>query len=109
MREKIINGIEKFLICIAYVFFLILTRPSAANSNFPYHVRVNQIGSLDTAVVDENPDVRDHLPHHLYELDARNVIFTSPCDRNSVEKSQSNSTGRSSPVTNKPGVTVDDC
>ncbi|XP_033109989.1 transmembrane protein 145-like [Anneissia japonica] len=64
-REKIMNIIE---LCIAYlgqVIFLILTRPSAANSNFPYHVRTSQIGVLTTPS-DGNSNNVDNFMHHSY-------------------------------------------
>ena len=35
------------LISISKCVFQILTRPSAANKNFPYHVRTTQIGFID--------------------------------------------------------------
>ncbi|XP_066281004.1 transmembrane protein 145-like isoform X2 [Branchiostoma lanceolatum] len=46
-REKIVNGLEQSLAFCAYTFFLILTRPGAANKNFPFHVRTSQIGIID--------------------------------------------------------------
>ncbi|XP_046548458.1 transmembrane protein 145-like [Haliotis rubra] len=45
-REKTVNGVELFVSLVGHLFFLILTRPSAANSNFPYHIRTSQIGIL---------------------------------------------------------------
>ncbi|XP_045210314.1 transmembrane protein 145-like isoform X1 [Mercenaria mercenaria] len=45
-REKTVTGVENFVAFCGHVFFLILTRPSAANKNFPYHVRTTQIGIL---------------------------------------------------------------
>ncbi|PIK53012.1 putative transmembrane protein [Apostichopus japonicus] len=45
-REKAMNAIELSVALIAHTGFLILTRPSAANTNFPYHVRTSQIGCL---------------------------------------------------------------
>ncbi|GCC39815.1 hypothetical protein chiPu_0023947 [Chiloscyllium punctatum] len=36
----------------------VITRPSAANRNFPYHVRTSQIGTVDTDL--------DKFPHHVY-------------------------------------------
>lgn len=40
------NAIELSIALIAHTGFLILTRPSAANSNFPYHVKTSQIGCV---------------------------------------------------------------
>ncbi|XP_059173236.1 transmembrane protein 145-like [Physella acuta] len=45
-REKTVNAVEQFIAFWGHVFFLVLTRPSAANKNFPYHVRTSQIGTL---------------------------------------------------------------
>ncbi|XP_046338890.1 transmembrane protein 145-like isoform X1 [Haliotis rufescens] len=45
-REKTVNGVEQFVSLVGHLFFLILTRPSAANTNFPYHIRTSQIGIL---------------------------------------------------------------
>ncbi|CAH1797967.1 unnamed protein product, partial [Owenia fusiformis] len=53
VREKVVNGIENMVVFIGQIFFLILTRPSAANTNFPYHVRTSQIGVM-TAVPQQN-------------------------------------------------------
>lgn len=43
-REQIVNGIEWSVSLISCVFFMMLTRPSAANTNFPFHMRTCQIG-----------------------------------------------------------------
>ncbi|GFR73245.1 transmembrane protein 145 [Elysia marginata] len=45
-REKTVNGVEQFVTFLGHCFFLVLTRPDAANSNFPYHVRTSQIATL---------------------------------------------------------------
>ncbi|XP_042636139.1 transmembrane protein 145, partial [Catharus ustulatus] len=41
-REKIVNGIQLGTHLYAHGVFLVLTRPSAANRNFPFHVRTSQ-------------------------------------------------------------------
>ncbi|KAK2170007.1 hypothetical protein LSH36_5g16011 [Paralvinella palmiformis] len=63
VREKTVNGVELTVTFIGHLFFLvslgsidperlaILTRPSAANENFPYHVRTCQIGIMENAQV----------------------------------------------------------
>ncbi|CAG2228871.1 unnamed protein product [Mytilus edulis] len=52
MREKTVHGVELFCVVCGHLFFLILTRPQAANKNFPYHVRTTQIASLTGTEVD---------------------------------------------------------
>ncbi|KAL8620168.1 hypothetical protein ACOMHN_062051 [Nucella lapillus] len=47
-REKTVNGVEQFVALCGHLFFLVLTRPSAANNNFPYHLRVSQIHFADS-------------------------------------------------------------
>ncbi|XP_064650759.1 transmembrane protein 145-like isoform X6 [Lineus longissimus] len=46
-RQKVVNAITGLTALCGHVFLLILTRPAAANTNFPYHVRTSQIGVLD--------------------------------------------------------------
>ncbi|XP_078062781.1 transmembrane protein 145, partial [Mustelus asterias] len=58
VREKIVNGIQLGICLYAHTVFLVITRPSAANKNFPYHVRTSQIGIVDTSF--------DKYPHHIY-------------------------------------------
>ncbi|KAL9965057.1 hypothetical protein ACROYT_G028785 [Oculina patagonica] len=43
-RAQIVNGIDWSISFLAHFVFLIITRPSAANTNFPFHLRTNQIG-----------------------------------------------------------------
>ncbi|XP_066843122.1 LOW QUALITY PROTEIN: transmembrane protein 145, partial [Anser cygnoides] len=62
-REKIVNGIQLGTHLYAHGVFLVMTRPSAANQNFPYHVRTSQIGSAGAAP----------FPRHVYG----NVSFVS--------------------------------
>ncbi|XP_072440725.1 transmembrane protein 145-like [Chiloscyllium punctatum] len=58
VREKVVNGIQLGIYLYAHTVFLVITRPSAANRNFPYHVRTSQIGTVDTDL--------DKFPHHVY-------------------------------------------
>uniref|UniRef100_A0ABM0M6S4 Transmembrane protein 145-like n=1 Tax=Saccoglossus kowalevskii TaxID=10224 RepID=A0ABM0M6S4_SACKO len=46
IRAKIVNGIERSVIFGGHIFFLILTRPSAANKNFPFHLRTTQVDAM---------------------------------------------------------------
>ncbi len=43
---------EHFIAFVGHVVFLLLTRPSAHNDNFPYHVRTSQIGIM--AAMEDN-------------------------------------------------------
>ncbi|XP_063887893.1 transmembrane protein 145-like isoform X2 [Scylla paramamosain] len=57
VREKVVNGVDLFITLMGHLFFLLLTRPSAANKNFPFHVRTSQVRALEqstTGVVGNN-------------------------------------------------------
>ena len=43
VREKVVCGVEHCVVLVGHTVFLILTRPSAHNKNFPYHVRTTQV------------------------------------------------------------------
>ena len=45
-REKTVNGVQQLAGFIGHAFFLFLTRPNAANANFPFTIRTTQIASL---------------------------------------------------------------
>ncbi|KYO40874.1 transmembrane protein 145 [Alligator mississippiensis] len=75
-REKIVNGIQLGIHLYAHAVFLIMTRPSAANKNFPYHVRTSQIG-----IVEEGAAPGAKFPHHVYG----NVTFISDSVPNFTE------------------------
>ncbi|XP_053867346.1 transmembrane protein 145 [Malaclemys terrapin pileata] len=74
-REKIVNGIQLGIHLYAHAVFLIMTRPSAANKNFPYHVRTSQIGIMEEGA----PGTK--FPHHVYG----NVTFISDSVPNFTE------------------------
>ncbi|CAB4062890.1 unnamed protein product [Lepeophtheirus salmonis] len=40
-------SVEHFVVLIGQIFFLLITRPSINNRNFPYHVRTSQIGIME--------------------------------------------------------------
>ncbi|XP_031421317.1 transmembrane protein 145-like [Clupea harengus] len=62
-REKIVNGIQLGIHLYAHIVFLAITRPSAANKNFPYHVRTSQIGILLPSPKGAGGET---FPHHAY-------------------------------------------
>ncbi|XP_072049020.1 transmembrane protein 145-like [Amphiura filiformis] len=64
-REKIMNFIELLIAFTAQVVFLVLTRPSRANTNFPYHVRTSQIGVMNEPNGNISHQV-DNFSHHAY-------------------------------------------
>lgn len=80
VREKVVNGVELTVTLTGHIFFLILTRPSAANRNFPYHVRTSQITALEdssSGVVGNN--TLDAFAAHRYAPDlAQPKTHTSP-------------------------------
>lgn len=45
----------------------ILTMPSVANKNFPYHVRTTQIGIMEVSGAPLGPNTIDQFTHSLYE------------------------------------------
>ncbi|KAF7227071.1 transcript variant X1 [Nothobranchius furzeri] len=63
-REKIVNGIQLGIHLYAHIVFLVITRPSAANKNFPYHVRTSQIGILLSSP--KGGEGGEKFPHHAY-------------------------------------------
>uniref|UniRef100_A0A3B4WDW0 Transmembrane protein 145 n=1 Tax=Seriola lalandi dorsalis TaxID=1841481 RepID=A0A3B4WDW0_SERLL len=63
-REKIVNGIQLGIHLYAHIVFLVITRPSAANKNFPYHVRTSQIGILLSSP--KGGEGAESFPHHAY-------------------------------------------
>ncbi|KAM8870463.1 transmembrane protein 145 isoform 2-T2 [Spinachia spinachia] len=69
-REKIVNGIQLGIHFYAHMVFLVITRPSAANKNFPYHVRTSQIGILLSSPKagegGERGQGGEGFPHHAY-------------------------------------------
>ncbi|XP_076438636.1 transmembrane protein 145-like isoform X2 [Babylonia areolata] len=68
-REKTVNGVEQFVGLCGHLFFLVLTRPSAANTNFPYHLRVSQVRFTDdTEDPADNYAMSEESRRHLDNL-----------------------------------------
>ncbi|KAK3107887.1 hypothetical protein FSP39_024447, partial [Pinctada imbricata] len=42
-REKVVHGIEQAVMFFGHIFFLVLTRPTQASSNFPYTIKTSQV------------------------------------------------------------------
>ncbi|XP_062032863.1 transmembrane protein 145 isoform X2 [Lepus europaeus] len=80
-REKIVNGIQLGIHLYAHGVFLIMTRPSAANKNFPYHVRTSQIASAGTPGPAGSQSADKAFPQHVYG----NVTFISDSVPNFTE------------------------
>ncbi|XP_020950085.1 transmembrane protein 145 isoform X3 [Sus scrofa] len=80
-REKIVNGIQLGIHLYAHGVFLIMTRPSAANKNFPYHVRTSQIASAGAPGPGGSQSADKAFPQHVYG----NVTFISDSVPNFTE------------------------
>ncbi|XP_014650762.1 PREDICTED: transmembrane protein 145 isoform X1 [Ceratotherium simum simum] len=80
-REKIVNGIQLGIHLYAHGVFLIMTRPSAANKNFPYHVRTSQIASAGAPGPGGSQSSDKAFPEHVYG----NVTFISDSVPNFTE------------------------
>ncbi|KAM9047843.1 transmembrane protein 145 isoform 3-T3 [Megaptera novaeangliae] len=80
-REKIVNGIQLGIHLYAHGVFLIMTRPSAANKNFPYHVRTSQIASAGAPGPAGSQSADKAFPQHVYG----NVTFISDSVPNFTE------------------------
>ncbi|XP_058385397.1 transmembrane protein 145 isoform X2 [Diceros bicornis minor] len=80
-REKIVNGIQLGIHLYAHGVFLIMTRPSAANKNFPYHVRTSQIASAGVPGPGRSQSSDKAFPEHVYG----NVTFISDSVPNFTE------------------------
>nr|XP_022906851.1 transmembrane protein 145-like [Onthophagus taurus] len=63
IRESIVYAVLLFISFGGHLMFLLLTMPSVANKNFPYHVRTTQIGVMELS----NNTTIEHFNHHVYE------------------------------------------
>ncbi|XP_066257830.1 transmembrane protein 145-like [Euwallacea similis] len=66
VRESVVYAVLLFIAFGGHLMFLILTTPSVANKNFPYHVRTTQIGIME---VNGNAGTStiEQFGHHAYE------------------------------------------
>ncbi|XP_060081456.1 transmembrane protein 145-like [Ylistrum balloti] len=74
MREKTVHGVSMLIAFLGHVFFQILTRPSAANKNFPYHVRTTQIASMTGS----NSHELDNFNVHSYSVGSNHPSASGP-------------------------------
>ncbi|CAG7838143.1 unnamed protein product [Allacma fusca] len=67
VREMVSVGVEHFIMFVGHVVFLALTRPSAANRSFPYHVRTTQVGAATAYSCNTNGHVVERVnDSHAY-------------------------------------------
>ncbi|XP_060534334.1 transmembrane protein 145-like isoform X2 [Cylas formicarius] len=66
VRESIVWAVLLFIAFGGHLMFLILTMPSVANKNFPYHVRTTQIGIMETGG-NLGTSTIEQFGHHTYE------------------------------------------
>uniref|UniRef100_A0A0M3HMK4 GpcrRhopsn4 domain-containing protein n=1 Tax=Ascaris lumbricoides TaxID=6252 RepID=A0A0M3HMK4_ASCLU len=62
VREEVVNLVDCSVVAYGYLVFMVLTWPSSANANFPYHVRTAQIGDSSSPANDAN------YPQNAYEV-----------------------------------------
>ncbi|KAF8354147.1 hypothetical protein PRIPAC_95770 [Pristionchus pacificus] len=46
VREEVVNLVECCVVFYGFIVFMVITRPSMTNKNFPFHVRTTQIGDM---------------------------------------------------------------
>ncbi|KAJ8978794.1 hypothetical protein NQ317_015518 [Molorchus minor] len=66
VRESVVCAVLLFITFGGHLMFLILTMPSVANKNFPYHVRTSQIGIMET-MGNTGTSTMEQFGHHVYE------------------------------------------
>ncbi|GLV38345.1 hypothetical protein CBL_13104 [Carabus blaptoides fortunei] len=66
VRESVVCGVLLFITFAGHLMFLILTLPSMANKNFPYHIRTTQIGVMEVQGMTGTSTI-DQFTHHVYQ------------------------------------------
>ncbi|VDK29842.1 unnamed protein product [Gongylonema pulchrum] len=62
VREEVVNLVDCSVTAYGFTVFMILTWPSSANVNFPYHVRTSQVGDSSCPADEAN------YPQNAYEV-----------------------------------------
>ncbi|XP_046383046.1 transmembrane protein 145-like isoform X2 [Ischnura elegans] len=82
VRETVVCAVEHAIIFGGHMMFLILTRPSRANKNFPYHVRTTQVGVMEELEITFGgaaENCLDHFSHHPYAPSTVPLALSAPC------------------------------
>ncbi|ENN71757.1 hypothetical protein YQE_11577, partial [Dendroctonus ponderosae] len=86
VRESVVYAVLLFIAFGGHLMFLILTMPSVANKNFPYHVRTTQIGIMEVIGTAGTSSI-EQFGHHAYEpsLGGREHTVIIPLTRRTEE------------------------
>lgn len=69
VRESVVKGGNLWVIFVGHITFLYVTRPAAANINFPFHIRTNQI-----VPISGEGQSHGYEPEHQVDLDMTTQI-----------------------------------
>ncbi|XP_044764553.1 transmembrane protein 145 [Coccinella septempunctata] len=84
VRESVVCAMLLFIAFGGHLSFLILTMPSVANKNFPFHVRTTQIGVLELHPRNGTTTVENFV-HHPYEPTIAEQTIIIPLTRRTEE------------------------
>uniref|UniRef100_A0A1I8HWX1 GpcrRhopsn4 domain-containing protein n=1 Tax=Macrostomum lignano TaxID=282301 RepID=A0A1I8HWX1_9PLAT len=96
MRAKVVNFIEVISLFLAHLFYLILTWPSLANKNFPFHIRTTQISDFAFDPEQQDPDLTDGRQFTDFS------VFGATNARSESSHGGSDELTEESPVTHRP-------
>uniref|UniRef100_A0A1I8JLE3 GpcrRhopsn4 domain-containing protein n=1 Tax=Macrostomum lignano TaxID=282301 RepID=A0A1I8JLE3_9PLAT len=96
MRAKVVNFIEVISLFLAHLFYLILTWPSLANKNFPFHIRTTQISDFAFDPEQQDPDLTDGRQFTDFSVFGATNARSESSHRGSDELTEE------SPVTHRP-------